>query len=146
MFQGRYFHTIDPKGRLSIPAKFREVLAEREEDTLIVVEADGCLWAYPQGEWERFVGEIRRRPQLSAEMRNFLRIFASSAKECPVDRAGRILVAPEHREFAGLVKDVVLVGTLDRFEIWGRERWADFYQRQGGTFEQIAEKLGALGL
>lgn len=145
MFRGRYQHTIDPKGRLSIPARFREELAERSVDTLVLTEGDHCIWAYPVDEWERLEEKLRQQPQLSAEMRSFLRRTVGSAKDCPVDRAGRTLVPPELREFAGLRKDVVISGALGKFEIWGRERWDD-YRQQLGSFDQMASKLAELGL
>jgi MraZ protein len=145
VFRGRYHHTIDPKGRLSIPARFREELAERGVDTLVLTEGDRCVWAYPLDEWERLEEKLRLQPQLSAEMRSFLRRTVGSAKDCPVDRAGRTLVPPELREFAGLRKDAVITGVLTRFEIWGRERWADYHDQQG-SFDEMAEKLAELGL
>jgi MraZ protein len=146
VFRGRYHHTIDPKGRLSIPAKYREELVERGTDTLVLIEGDRCIWAYPMDEWERFEEKLRQQPQLSVEMRNFLRATVASAKECPVDRAGRTLVPPELREFAGLQKDAVIQGALTRFEIWGHERWAEHHAPLRGNFDQMAQKLADLGL
>jgi MraZ protein len=145
VFRGRYQHTIDPKGRLSIPARFREELAERGVDTLVLTEGDHCIWAYPLDEWERLEEKLRQQPQLSAEMRSFLRRTVGSAKDCPVDRVGRTLVPPELREMAGLRKDVVISGALGKFEIWSRERWED-YRLQLGSFDQMASKLAELGL
>ncbi len=146
MFRGRYHHTIDGKGRLSIPARFREELQTRGTDTLMLAEGDQCIWAFPMDEWERLEQELERRPQLAPEMRNFLRVSVGSAKECPVDRAGRALVPPELREFAALKKDIVIVGVLKRFEIWSRERWDDHYQQLRGSFDENATRLGEMGL
>lgn len=146
MFRGRYHHTIDPKGRLSIPARFREELAERGTDTLVLTEGDHCIWAYPMDEWQRLEQELERRPQLAPEMRNFLRISVGGSKECPVDKAGRALIPPDLREFAGLQKDIVIVGVLKHFEIWSRERWNDHYQQLRANFDQSASKLGEMGL
>lgn len=146
MFRGRYHHTIDGKGRLSIPARFREELQRRGTDTLMLAEGDQCIWAFPMDEWERLEQELERRPQLAPEMRNFLRVSVGSAKECPVDRAGRTLVPPELREFAALKKDIVIVGVLKRFEIWSRERWDDHYQQLRGSFDENATRLGEMGL
>ncbi len=146
MFRGRYPHTIDSKGRLSIPAKFREELVARGTDTLVLTEGDHCIVAYPMDEWERFEEKLRQQPQLSPEMRNFLRVAVASAKDCPVDRAGRTLVPPELREFAGLSKDVMIVGALNKFEIWNRERWNDHYQRARIAFDDNARKLSEFGL
>jgi MraZ protein len=146
VFRGRYHHTIDPKGRLSIPAKFREELAERGTDTLVLTEGDHCIVAYPMDEWERFEEKLRQQPQFSPEMRTFVRITVAGAKDCPVDKAGRTLVPPELREFAGLQKDVVIAGALTRFEIWGRERWDDHYHRMRGSFDESARKASEFGL
>ena len=146
MFSGRFFHTIDPKGRLSIPAKYRDELAERGTTTLVLTEGDHCIVAYPMDEWQRFEEKLRQQPQFSSEMRNFVRITVGSAKECPVDKAGRTLVPPELREFAGLQKEVVLQGALAKFEIWNRQRWADHYQRMRGSFDESARKASEFGL
>ncbi len=146
MFRGRYHHTIDPKGRLSIPARFREELAERDVDTLVLTEGDHCIVAYPLDEWERFEEKLRLQPQFSPEMRNLQRIIVGSAKDCPVDKAGRTLIPPELREFAGLNKDVVIAGTLTKFEIWSQERWADHYQGLRGSFDEMARKVSEFGL
>jgi MraZ protein len=146
VFRGRYEHTIDAKGRLSIPARFREELAKREVDTLVLTEADQCIWAFPLDEWQSFEEKLRRQPQLSPEMRHFLRVTVGSARDCPVDRAGRMLVPPELREFAALQKDVVIVGQLGRFEIWSRDRWRDHAQSLPGQFDAVASKLAEHGL
>jgi MraZ protein len=146
VFRGRYPHTIDGKGRLSIPAKFREELTARGTETLVLTEGDHCIVAYPMDEWERFEEKLRQQPQLALEMRNFLRVAVASAKDCPVDRAGRTLVPPELREFAGLSKDVMIVGALNKFEIWNRERWNDHYQRARIAFDENARKLSEFGL
>jgi len=146
VFRGRYPHTIDGKGRLSIPAKFRDELGAREIETLVLTEGDHCIVAYPMDEWERFEEKLRQQPQLAPEMRNFLRVAVASAKDCPVDKAGRTLVPPDLREFAGLSRDVMIVGALNKFEIWNRERWNDHYQRARGSFDDNARKLSEFGL
>jgi MraZ protein len=146
VFRGRFPHTIDGKGRLSIPAKFREELVARDTDTLVLTEGDHCIVAYPMDEWEKFEEKLRQQPQLAPEMRNFLRVAVASAKDCPVDKAGRTLVPPDLREFAGLSKDVMIVGALNKFEIWNRERWNDHYQRARGSFDDNARKLSEFGL
>jgi transcriptional regulator MraZ len=146
VFRGRYPHTIDGKGRLSIPAKFREELNARGTDTLVLTEGDHCILAYPMDEWERFEEKLRQQPQLALEMRSFIRVAVASAKDCPVDRAGRTLVPPELRDFAGLSKDVMIVGALNKFEIWNRERWNDHYQRARIAFDENARRLSELGL
>ena len=146
MFRGRYFHTVDPKGRLSIPAKFREVLKERYGSTLIVANFDDCLMAYPLEEWTKLEEKLLQLPSLQLEVRTFLRRFVSSGVECEVDSHGRALLPPQSREFAGLSRDVVLLGMMNKFEIWSRERWDEFMRRSESDFEETAQKLSALGV
>lgn len=145
MFRGRYEHTIDPKGRLSIPSRYRDELAARGITTLVLSEGDHCVWAFPLDEWERLEEQLRQHPQLSPERRSVSRVMVASAKECPVDRAGRTLVPPELREFAGLKKDVVIAGALEWFEIWSRERWADHRQALRSGFDEMTRKLSERG-
>jgi MraZ protein len=142
VFRGKYQHTIDPKGRLSIPSRFRDELSERGTETLVLVEGDRCLWAYPMDEWERLEEKLRQQPQFSEEMLTFVRRTVGSAKDCLVDRVGRTLVPPELREFAGLHREVVIIGALSRFDIWSLDRWNDYDQRSRADFAAMATKLG----
>jgi MraZ protein len=146
VFRGKHPHTIDAKGRLSIPARFREDLGKRGTDTLVLAEGDHCIWAFPLDEWERLEEKLRQQSQLAPEMRSFLRMTVASAKECPVDRAGRTLVPPDLREFAGLRKDVMITGALTRFEIWSRDRWDAHYQTLRTGFDAMASRLAELGV
>ena len=141
MFRGTYEHTIDPKGRLSIPARYRDELAARNVTTLVLSEGDHCVSAYPLDEWEKLEERLRQQSPFLPERRNVVRLIVASAKECPVDRAGRTLVPPELREFAGLRKDVVIAGTLELFEIWSRERWIDHRQSLRGGYDDMTRKL-----
>jgi MraZ protein len=141
VFRGRYDHTIDPKGRLSIPSRYRDELTERGITTLILSEADHCVSAYPLDEWEKLEESLRQQSPFLPERRNVVRLMVASAKECPVDRAGRTLVPPELREFAGLKKDVVIAGALEFFEIWSRERWIDHRQSLRGSYDDMTRKL-----
>ncbi len=141
MFRGRYDHTIDPKGRLSIPARYRDELAARDVMTLVLSEGDHCVSAYPLDEWEKLEEGLRQQSSFLPERRNVVRLMIASAKECPVDRAGRTLVPPELREFAGLKKDVVIAGALEFFEIWSRDRWVDYRQSLRGGYDEMTRKL-----
>ena len=141
MFRGRYDHTIDPKGRLSIPARYREELAARTVTTLVLSEGDHCVSAYPLNEWEKLEESLRQQSPFLPERRSVVRLIVASAKECPVDRAGRTLVPPELRDFAGLRKDVVIAGALESFEIWSRERWIDHRQSLRGGYDEMTRKL-----
>ena len=144
MFRGSYEHTIDLKGRLSIPSRFREELSKREVNTLVLTAGDRCIWAFPMDEWERLEERLRQPPHFSPEMRHVLRMLVGSAKDCPVDRVGRTLVPPELREFAGLERHVTIVGQLDQFEIWNRERFVSYAQDQRGRFDEMTGKLSEL--
>jgi MraZ protein len=145
VFRGRYEHTIDPKGRLSIPSRYREELVARGITTLVLSEGDHCVWAFPLDAWEQLEERLRLHPQLSPERRSVVRVMVASAKECPVDRAGRTLVPLELREFAGLKKDVMITGALEWFEIWSRERWADHRQTLRVGFDEMTRKLSEHG-
>jgi len=141
MFHGRFPHTIDAKGRLSIPAKFREALAAQEERTVYLLESDDYLTAFPHHEWQQLEARIRERGTLRPEVREFLRTVYSGAIESEVDRSGRILIPQAFRETAGLTRDVMIVGTMNRFEIWSKERWEHQQRSKVGQREEIMDKL-----
>ena len=115
MFMGEYNHTIDAKGRLIIPAKFREPLGE---EFVLTRGLDGCLYIYPMDEWEAFEEKLRALPLTNKDARAFSRFFVAGATTCELDKQGRILVPQTLREFAGLEKDVILAGNLSRVEVW----------------------------
>ena len=146
MLRGRYEHTIDSKGRISIPSKFREVLKEKYEDRLVVTNYDGCLVAYPIPEWEELEVKLLDQPRMKPEIKSFLRFFYSSAVECSLDRQGRILIPPTLRAYAKLEKDVVSIGTLKTIEIWSRENWAEEESRAEKQFQEGSDVLANLGI
>ncbi len=146
MFRGRYFHTVDPKGRVSIPAKFREVLQSRYDEGLIVANYDHCLVAYPEEEWARLEEKVRQLPSTQLELRVLRRLFFSSGVECPPDKQGRILLPLELRRAAGISKNVVLAGAVDYFEVWSRERWEEYTASNANFFDTMSEKLATLGI
>jgi MraZ protein len=141
MFKGEYNHTIDPKGRLIIPSRFRELLGE---EFVITKGLDGCLSIYPQEEWESFEEKLRALPLTNKNARTLTRFFVAGACTCELDKQGRILVPQTLREFAGLDKDVVLAGNLNRIEVWSKEAWAkncDF-----DDMDSIAEGMQEMGI
>lgn len=141
MFMGEYNHTIDAKGRLIIPSKFREILG----DAFVVTKGlDGCLFVYDNEEWKRFEEKLRSLPITNKEARQFVRFFLAGATEAEVDKQGRILIPNVLREFAGLAKDVALVGVGSRIEIWSRERFED--TAAFDDMDEIAEHMAELGL
>lgn len=122
MFMGEYNHTIDAKGRLIIPAKFRELLGT---EFVLTRGLDGCLFIYPVDEWKAFEQKLRALPLTNKNARTFSRFFVAGAAMCELDRQGRVLVPQTLREFAGLEKDVVLAGNLDRIEVWSKDKWSE---------------------
>ena len=117
MFIGEYSHTIDAKGRLIVPSKFREQLGE---EFVVTKGLDGCLFVYENSEWKSFEEKLHALPLTNANARKFTRFFLAGASACELDRQGRILIPAVLREFAKLEKDVVLVGVGSRIEIWNK--------------------------
>ena len=136
MFMGEYNHTIDAKGRLIIPSKFREALG----DTFVVTKGlDGCLFVYDNTEWTAFEEKLKSLPITNKDARKFTRFFLAGAAEVEVDKQGRILVPNVLREFAELNKDVVLIGVASRIEIWSKERFEGIASYD--DMDEIAEHM-----
>jgi len=146
MFRGRFEYSIDSKGRVSIPAKFRELLADKYDDRLILTNFDRCLVAYPYEEWKVLEEKVSSLSMVKKETKAFQRFFISGATECPIDKLGRILVPTTLRTYAQLEKNVVFAGMLKKFEIWGKERWEEEISRSQENFEGISEALAELGI
>ncbi len=147
MFRGRYQHTIDPKGRVSVPAKYRNVLAESPNATLILVPNDEALEVHPLQEWERIESKINQNSMFDPELRRVGRLYVSRAKEVEMDAAGRILLPPDSRDPVGLVKDVTLVGAgRPYFEIWDRKRFEEYERTNGDGLASGFERLSQLGV
>ena len=141
MFMGEYNHTIDAKGRLIIPAKFREALGE---EFILTKGLDGCLSIYPMDEWKSFEEKLKALPLTDKNARAFLRFFVAGATSCELDRQGRILVPSTLREFAGLEKEVVLTGSLTRIEIWSKEKWLE--NSNYDDMDSIAASMQKMGI
>jgi len=146
MFRGRFEHTIDSKGRISIPARFREILAEKYDERVMITNFDRCLVAYPYEEWKNLEEKISSLSMVKKEARSFQRFFISAAVECPIDKLGRILIPPTLRSYAQLERDVVFSGMLKKFEIWSKERFLEVIHEAEENFENLAESLASLGL
>jgi MraZ protein len=146
MFRGRYQHTIDPKGRLSVPAKFRDAMAQYGE-ALVVVPNEHSLEVHPLEEWQRMEEKLNTQSAFAREVRELSRLYISRAKDVVLDGAGRILLPPDTRKQAGLEKDVTLVGGGRRmFEVWDRQRFEEYERTLGDTLPTLFEKLAALGV
>ncbi len=141
MFMGEYSHSVDAKGRLIVPAKFREQLGE---EFVVTKGLDGCLFVYPQEEWHHIEEKFREVPLTTKDARKFSRFFFAGAAGCEVDKQGRILIPGNLREFAQLEKDVVLVGVLSRIEIWSKAKWEE--SNTYDDMDEIAEHMADLGL
>lgn len=143
MFLGDYQHTLDAKGRVSLPAKFRSEMTGK----LVVAKGfEGCLAVYSVEEYDRFVGELMAKPDFDPEVRLLRRKLTSGAMEVEFDSAGRISLTQQLREYAGLKKDVAVTGNGNRIEIWDAERWATYTGDDGGSIEDLASKLANAGL
>ncbi len=142
MFMGQYNHTVDSKGRLSIPSKFREQLGD---EFIVTRGMDGCLFVYDNENWAAFEKSLMSLPKFnSKELRNLRRIFISGAAQVEVDKQGRILLPAALRESAGLEKDVVLAGVGDCIEIWSQEKWDSL--ELDTENDDIAETMERLGI
>jgi MraZ protein len=144
MFRGSFEHRVDSKGRVSVPAKFRDIIAERYEGKLVMtMDLDRCVTIYPLEEWERVEEKIRNVPQMQKEVKDYMRFIFSAATESDLDRQGRILIPPGLREHAGISKSVVVVGIINKFEIWDKTTWN---ARRSQSSDKISETLASLGL
>ena len=141
MLTGEFNHSIDSKGRLIIPSKLRDSLGEH---FVITKGMDGCLFLYPENEWEAFEEKLRALPLTNKDARAFSRFFVAGATMCELDRQGRILVPQTLREFAGLEKDVVLTGNLNRVEVWSKEKWSENCDYD--DMDSIAASMESMGI
>ncbi|MDM8519287.1 division/cell wall cluster transcriptional repressor MraZ [Anaerolineales bacterium HSG6] len=138
MFLGEFEHTIDDKGRLTIPAKFRE---ELRDGIVITRGLDGCLWAYTRSEWERLAEKISKLPSTNRPARNFARFMFSSAADSIPDRQGRILVTQNLRDYADIKNETIIIGVMNRIEIWNPTKWAKVIDEVEDTPESIVSQL-----
>lgn len=143
MFIGEYNHTIDSKGRLIVPSKFRETLGD---EFVVTKGLDGCLFVYPMDEWIAFSNKLKELPLTKKDARQFSRFFLAGAAQCEVDKQGRILLPAVLREFAGLEKEAVLVGVSSRIEIWSRSNWENISDVDVEDMDNIAEHMEDIGI
>lgn len=142
MFYGEYQHSIDRKGRLILPAKFRDVgKANFIEKFFVTRGLDKCLFMFAEEEWRSQEQKFKAISFTKQQSRNFNRLYFSGAVEVVPDKQGRILLPQYLKDFAEIKKDVVIVGVSNRIEIWAKGNWQEFYGTTRETFEEIAEKL-----
>ena len=143
MFRGRSKHTLDSKGRLAIPVRFKETLEQRSEDCLVITSHDSCLWGYARDDWIELEKKVAGLSQFDNSGIIFLRYFISGAEECTI-KNGRITIPQSLREVAGLEKEIVLVGLLTRFEIWDRAKWEAEFVQLRDNFRDASQDLSNL--
>ncbi|MBD2844406.1 division/cell wall cluster transcriptional repressor MraZ [Paenibacillus sp. IB182496] len=138
MFMGEYQHSVDEKGRLIIPAKFRDGLGSQ---FIVTRGLDHCLFVYPAAEWAILEQKLKSLPLMKSDARAFTRFFFSGATECDLDKQGRVNLPVNLREHARLEKDCIVLGVTNRVEIWSKATWEGYFQQSEETFNEIAEKL-----
>jgi len=147
-FSGKYYYTLDPKGRVIIPAPFREIISSNYNPKLYVVNDifDNCLHIYPQEEWSKLEEKVRTLPKMDEDVKLFIRKVIGSAQEVEIDKQGRILVSAAQREDAALNSEIVIVGQLDKIDLWDRKEWDAVNDLSRIDKKATAEKLAAYGL
>ncbi len=138
MFMGEYQHTIDSKGRMIVPAKFREGLGEQ---FVLTRGLDQCLFGYPMSEWKLIEEKLKALPLTKKDARAFTRFFFSGATECELDKQGRINIASPLLNYAKLEKECVVIGVSNRIELWSKEIWEQYVEEQEDSFAEIAENM-----
>jgi MraZ protein len=147
MFRGRYEHTIDAKGRTSVPARYRDVLAGMGERRIILTNAlDKCLNAYAMPKWIEFEDKIAKLPRFDPAVQQLKRIYVSGAIECEIDDSGRVLIPPTLRDYAELSKDVLWAGSGEYAELWDKKTWQKQFDIGDDERRKVAARLAELGL
>ena len=139
MFMGEFNHNIDSKGRLMLPSKLREQM--RGDEFVLTRGLDNCLFLYPIDEWKILEEKIKTLPLTKKDSRAFVRFLFSGATNDTLDKQGRIKIPENLKEFAGMEKEVVVTGALNRIEIWSKDRWNKYIEEPESTFEEIAENI-----
>lgn len=143
MFIGEHQHTLDNKGRIIIPSKFREELGE---EFVITKGLDSCLFVYPKSEWKIVEDKLKALPLTNRDARAFIRFFFSGASESTLDKQGRVLIPANLREHSQLDKDAIIIGVATRLEIWSKEEWDRYNDDDNLSYDAIAEKMAELGI
>ena len=147
MFYGEYDHSVDEKGRLIIPAKIRSPFRDVLIDQFVLNRGfEGCLVLYPPNEWHEIEQKYRNYSTNKADVRNYLRMFFAGATVVECDKQGRIIIPKKLLEYAGIEKEVTLIGVSSKVELWAKEKWSQQYSKTIGSFSEIAEKIGDFDL
>ncbi len=147
-FSGKYYYTVDPKGRIIVPSPFRKIISAHYSTKLYVTNAlfDSCLHIYPQEEWKILEDKVRSLPQMNKEIKLYKRRVIASATECEIDKQGRILIPASLREDAGINGDIAIVGQIEKIELWSRSEWDAVVDLTKVDQESVEEKLAGYGL
>ncbi len=143
MFLGRFEHTLDDKGRLTIPAKYRNTLAT---GVVVTRGLDGCLYVLPTSEWDEIAGKLRSLSLLKKDARSFVRLIFAEATDCIPDKQGRVLIPAYLREYASLQDAVIVIGSYNRLELWNPENYVQENARLQKDADALAEQLSELGI
>jgi MraZ protein len=146
MFRGQYHHTIDDKGRIIFPSRFREIFAEKFDNRLVITNWDGYLMVFPLAEWRLMEEKMSHQSLLKKEVRAFQRYFMSGAVDCILDSHGRVLIPPNLREYAKLERDVILAGMTRVIEIWNRESFAREMDKAASEVDSFSDYMADLGI
>ena len=141
MFMGQYSHTIDDKGRLIMPAKFREQLGR---EFVVTRGSEGCLFVYPKEEWGKIEARVQELALSGKEGRRFMRLFFSSAAGLEIDKQGRVAIPSQLKEYGGITKEVELIGSVNHIEIWDRDRWSKYIE--GSDMDEVSDYVASQGL
>lgn len=143
MLIGEYEHSLDAKGRLIMPAKLRTDMGEK---FIITKGLDGCLFVFSQNEWSNFESKLKELPLTNKNARDFVRFFLSGATECEIDKQGRFLLVNTLREYAEIIKEVIIIGVGTRLEIWNKDKWKKYNSNENISADTIAENMTMLGI
>ena len=143
MFIGEYEHSVDEKGRVLVPSKFRAKLGEK---VVITKGLESCLYIYTMEEWTKFEEKLSSLPFSSKDARNFTRFFLAGAEECEIDKQGRVLLPSNLRTYASLEKAITSIGVSNRIEIWNTESWNKYNEDESFDASELAEKMASLGI
>lgn len=141
-FKGQYTYTIDQKGRANIPAKFRKSISEKANQTFVITQGlETCLFAYPLDEWEKIEEKLRTLSMMKKSTRLFIRMIMSNASESRFDKQGRIAIPQNLIKFAQIEKEVLIIGSLDKLEIWNPKIYDEYISEAKQTYEELAETI-----
>ena len=142
MFYGEYEHSLDAKGRVIIPAKFREIFKENYAEKFFITRGlDQCLFVFTEDTWKTQEKKFRELSFTRSDSRKFNRLYFSGAAEVICDKQGRILIPDYLKSYAEIKENVMIIGVSDRIEIWSKDKWIQFYESNKGSFEDLADKL-----